>query len=422
MIGIAETIRSFVTTRWHSRHRQGRDRFRAWQQSALENWLVHDVPKVDFYASALPTLQDLPVVDKALLMSRFHDFNILKLTADEVRAGFETDFRVHNMTVGASTGTSGHRGLFVISEREKYRWLGSILAKTMPDMILQKSRVAILLPQGGALYESAQKASRIKLAFFSLVEGVESWQHELERFDPTVIVAPPKVLRHLAEAESCISPRRLFAAAETLDPIDQVVIEAYFGGPLEQIYMATEGLLGVTCRHGKLHLAEDSIFFEYEPAGDGLVSPLISSFRRQTQILARYRMNDLLRLSPQQCACGSPLQAVDEIVGRADDCFRFDTVGGEVLITPDVLRNAVLGAGTQINDFRLCQQAKDKVLLRLPPHLEADQAALARTSVENLFKARGVSVSVVLKQEPLPLDLGRKLRRVECQYNAAGHP
>ena len=86
--------------------------------------------------------------------------------------------------------------------------------------------------------------------------------------------------------------------------------------------MATEGLLGTSCAHGTLHLAEDAVHFELEPvAGGDLVSPIISNFTRETQIMARYRMNDLLRLKPEGCACGSPLRAIAEVAGRSDDIF-----------------------------------------------------------------------------------------------------
>ncbi|WP_210212021.1 hypothetical protein [Mesorhizobium sp. M2A.F.Ca.ET.043.02.1.1] len=47
------------------------------------------------------------------------------------------------------------------------------------------------------------------------------------------------------------------------------MIENFFSLPLDQIYMATEGLLAVTCRQRGLHLAEDSVFFEFEPAARG---------------------------------------------------------------------------------------------------------------------------------------------------------
>lgn len=417
MNGLPETIASFAKTLWHSRRNQDRLHFQSWQEKTLQKWLCKDLPKVGFYAEATNNLQDLPVINKALLMSRFHDFNQYGFTADQTRAAFETGFCIGDLTVGASTGTSGNRGYFVISDLERYRWLGNILAKTMPDLVLQKSRIAILLPQSGALYDSAQTASRITLGFFDLTDGPERWQSKLEQFNPTIIVAPPKILRHMAETGFRLSPARIFAAAETLDPIDRPVIETYFDITLGQIYMATEGLLGVTCRHGRMHLAEESIFFEYDPVGDGLVSPIISSFRRQTQILARYQMNDLLRLSSQPCPCGSPLQAVDEIIGRMDDCFQFETTAGPILITPDILRNAVLNAGREITDFRLTQTASNEVILSLPPSLSPARVNRAQSAVCDLLIARHVTGRVIVRLQPMPLDTTQKLRRVARKYN-----
>ena len=399
---IGETARSFSSTLWNSRKRS-RGSFETWQKRRLQNWLRRDLPRVDFYGQA-KDLVDLPIIDKATLMNQFTAFNIHGISADQVREAMRSDCRIGDMTVGASTGTSGNRGLFVISMRERFRWLGAILAKTMPDLILRKQRVAIILPQGGALYDSARKA-RIDLAIFSLLDGPEHWRSELERFDPTIVVAPPKVLRDLTETS--IAPVRVFSAAETLDPIDRKCIEGRFSTPLEQIYMATEGLLGVTCRLGNLHLAEESIHFEFEPAGDGLVTPLITSFARQTQIMARYRMNDLLRLGTD-CACGSPLQVVDEVVGRMDDVFRL----GDVSITPDVLRNTVLDASPLIDDFRLVQSG-NQVTLRLLPSLAKSDADRARADVQALLDRRSFPAHVHLEQVALPLETKHKLRRVE---------
>ena len=211
----------------------------------------------------------------------------------------------------------------------------------------------------------------------------------------------------------------MFSAAETLDPLDRPVIETAFGVALGQIYMATEGLFGVTCRHGGLHLAEDSVHFEYEPVGDGLVTPLISSFRRETQILARYRMNDLLRLEAEPCPCGSPLQAVTEVVGRMDDCFYLGGHQGTQMVTPDVLRNAVVMADRRISDFRVIQSDKDVVTLVLPKDMPNDAAQAARDRLSTLFAERGLQTVICLKQKPLALDVSRKLRRVECRIPVA---
>jgi phenylacetate-CoA ligase len=151
------------------------------------------------------------------------------------------------------------------------------------------------------------------------------------------------------------------------------------------------------------------VAFEYEDAGGGLVSPLVTSFRRDTQIMARYRMNDLLRLSVEPCSCGSPLQAVDEIVGRMDDIFVFK----DVLITPDVLRNVVLDADRSITDFRLIQSDAAQIHLNLPPDVSRDAAARAKQAVEALLLGFGAQASVDVKRIDLPMDPTRKLRRVQ---------
>lgn len=415
MIPILEAPRSFAATRWMSRTNLNRRRFKKMQTRQLQAWFRRDVSKVAFYRGTEPSLSALPIIDKATLMADFAAFNTAGLSAETVREAIMRDCRVGNLTVGASTGTSGNRGFFVISDAERFRWLGTILAKTIPDLLWQPQRIAVLLPQGTALYDSVNKLKRLQLRFFDLHERPETWQPHLEQFDPTIIVAPPRVLRFLAETGTSATPQRVFSAAETLDPVDRPVIEARFGAPLKQIYMATEGLLATTCQFGKLHLAEDSIHFEFEHVGEGLVSPLITSFRRSVQIMARYRMNDLLRLDPEPCACGSPLQAVHEIVGRMDDCFRLVDANGTTLITPDVMRNAVLDAHPAIDDFRLIQTTVDDIELILPPTSNPQVLDSAKARLDTLLQRRASTARLKARIALLPLDPSRKLRRVECR-------
>lgn len=415
MIPILEAPRSFAATRWMSRTSLNRRRFKKMQTRQLQAWLRRDVPKVAFYRGTEPSLSALPIIDKATLMADFAAFNTAGLSAETVREAIMRDCRVGNLTVGASTGTSGNRGFFVISDAERFRWLGTILAKTIPDLLWQPQRIAVLLPQGTALYDSVNKLRRLQLRFFDLHERAETWQPHLEQFDPTIIVAPPRVLRLLAETGTSATPQRVFSAAETLDSVDRPVIEARFGAPLKQIYMATEGLLATTCQFGKLHLAEDSIHFEFEHVGEGLVSPLITSFRRRIQIMARYRMNDLLRLDPEPCSCGSPLQAVHEIVGRMDDCFRLVDANGTTLITPDVMRNAVLDAHPAIDDFRLIQTTVGDIELILPPTSNPQVLDAAKARLDTLLQRRASTARLAARIAPLPLDPSRKLRRVECR-------
>ena len=394
---------AYLRTRWVSR-RRSRAAFLRWQDRAFDRWRTQDVPGVAFYDRRA----DMPVTDKATLMGNFAAFNRAGITAEQGWAAFAGARKIAALTVGASTGTSGNRGLFVISEGERFQWLGVMLAKALPDVWRTRHRVAVILPLHTALYDSAAQSRMVQLSFHDLNRDWGDWLGDLRDETPTVIVAPPKVLVWLAE-QGGLRPVRVFSAAETLDPPDRAAIEAGFGVPLGQIYMATEGLLGVSCAQGRLHLAEDVVRFEFEPVGD-LVSPVISSFTRRTQILARYRMNDLLRLSDGPCACGCPLQSVDEVVGRVDDVFRFD----QVLVTPDVLRNAVLNADRGIADFRLVQVAADRVVLTLPSDVGLMAAQVA---VQAVFVQRGVSVTVAAEVGALTTD-ARKLRRVRVAFDA----
>ncbi len=352
-------------------------------------------------------------------MADFATFNRGRITTEEGWRAFETTGRIGHVSIGASTGTSGNRALYAITPAEQDRWLGTMLAKAVPRFLTEPERVAVILPQSSALYEGANRSRLLRLQFFDLRQGFESWLPSLEAFAPTTIVAPPRLLRHLAEQAGRLSPRRLFAGAETLDPIDRTVIEARFGKKLGQIYMATEGLFAVSCAHGRLHLAEDVNHFEFEPVEGGLVSPLVTGFRRRFQVMARYRMNDLLRLSDCPCTCGSPLTPVDEVVGRMDDAFLFDRAdGARVLVTPDVMRNAVLDAARAIADFRILREGRDRVALVLEPSLAQESANTALNALEQLFARRGLVLHVLLRRETMPFDAQRKLRRVECRFRA----
>ncbi len=412
--------RSLASTRMRTRSGLSRTAFEAWQARKVQRWLQRDVPKVRQYASGAAELRDLPIMNKATMMADFGAFNLMNVSADQGWRCFEDGGTFGKISVGASTGTSGNRALYMITPQERLRWLGVILAKALPRFPLQPERVAVILPQSSALYDTAARARQLKLAFFDLTDGMETWSQRLEKFDPTCVVGPPRVLRALAEANLKLRPRILYSGAETLDPVDRDIIEAAFCVPLGQIYMATEGLFAVSCPHGALHLAEDAVFFEFEPAENGLVNPIVSCFQRRFQIMARYRMNDLLRLADTPCSCGSPLRVVDEVVGRMDDLFVFSREGQPICFTPDVLRSTVLDTDRQIDDFRIRRIAENQVELVLPNASHQNQIEKSRHALETLMRIRCPDVSVSARTEDLQPDGNRKLRRVENRWRSTG--
>jgi putative adenylate-forming enzyme len=411
------TLAAFTEALRRERASRTRHHLLAAQQRRLTRFLDDKAVRVPAYAGfgGLP-LSDWPVMDKAVLMTDFARYNRLGLTAAEGLAHLEAGTAPKGYAIGASTGTSGNRGLYIVSERERYRWLGTILARALPDFLSRRHRVAIVLPANSRLYDAANESGRLQLRFFDLGLGIDTQFAPLTEFQPTVIVAPPKFLRALAESEIPVSPERIFSGAEVLDEEDRRIIEARFAGKVREIYMATEGLFAIACPHGTLHLLEDQLAFEFLPVEGSrtLVTPLITDFSRETQVMVRYRMNDVLELSDAACPCGRPHRAVKHVHGRCDDIFTLPSHGRPVRITPDVIRNAVLRADKRITDFRVIQTGPNTVRLELREE-EAACLTAAATGLASLFKTCGAAPEISPVAVPLAPPSDRKLRRVRVE-------
>jgi putative adenylate-forming enzyme len=411
---------AFAVARWRQHALRDRPAIERFQRDQLRRLVADACSTLPFYRkfSGLP-FESLPIIDKTTLLANFAGMNRAGLDVDSVRSALARgQERVSDLVIGQSTGTSGNRGYYVISDEERFVWLGTILAKTLPDALWRRLRVAIAMPGLSSLYRSASTGSRITLGFFDTARGDESWTDELAAFAPDVIVAPPKVLRWLAEGGRLNAPR-IFSGGEVLDPLDRAVIETATGRKVREIYMATEGLFGVGCSQGVLHLAEDVVHFEWEQPDPNspLRSPIVTDFTRRTQALIRYRMNDLLELADEPCPCGSAFQAVRRIVGRQDDIFLMLAAdGARRMVTPDVLRNAVVDSHLAIEDFRIVQTAADVIVVTLAADLPSDIDALVVARLGKRLGEMGIVARInVVRGLSVPFD--SKLRRVRRACN-----
>lgn len=416
---LAIAARAFARARWLAWRLDSRAAIAGHHRRELERLQRFAAATLPFYRpyAGLP-FDRWPVMDKAALLADFAGINRFGVSAGEVRTALAAgEERIGGAIIGQSTGTSGNRGYYVIDEAERFVWLGTILAKALPDALYRRHRVALALPGLSSLYRSASTGSRIALGFFDLAQGVESWADELLAFAPDTIVAPPKVLRWLAETGR-LQARHIFSGAEVLDPLDRAIIEAATGQRVREIYMATEGLFGVACAQGTLHLAEDVVHFEWErpdPAS-GLASPLVTDFTRRAQGLIRYRMNDLIELDDAPCPCGSAFQPVRRIAGRQDDVFQLaDSAGALRLVTPDVLRNAVVDADPRVRDFRIVQTGAGAITVTLADDLPAEAASAVHASLIARLALLGCApVISITRGIAVPFD--RKLRRVRREW------
>ena len=408
-------LQSFYRTLKLKKTLKTREQLTAWQNKNLRRFINRDIGKVRFYKdTSYQALEHLPIIDKKIVMDNFADFNRLKMSGDEIRHRLHNNQQLKNYTLGMSTGTSGNRSLYIISEREKYIWLGTILAKLLPNYPRQGAKIAVALSTATPIYQSANHLWRLQLQFFNLNDGLETVAKQLTAYAPDTLIAPPHLLRFLVDYGFNAPLKRVFSGAEVLDPCDKQIIEDAFGLKCQEIYMASEGLLATPCEHGNLHLCEDNMHFECEAiSDDGLVTQIITDFVRHTQIMARYRMNDILRLDKTPCPCGSPMRRVSEVVGRMDDVFKLRARDGRmVTLTPDIMRNSILDVSKQIEDFRLIYREDGVIVITLPPHIDEQSLVHLRIAFQNLLEKFNISQTFIIEQCVLTPPQKGKLRRI----------
>lgn len=399
----------------HDRWLPGQRSYDARRSRALSRFLRRDLPRASFYAPYVgKPLAELPVVDKATVLADFAGFNRYGVTLDQAlsvarEAERTRDFTptVAGVTVGLSSGTSGRPGVFLVSDRERRRWAGALMAQLLSPASLRiiarraPLKVALFLRANSNLYETLG-SSRVEFRYCDLTQPLAD--HVPRLADVDVLVGPPSVLRELTTLIQ-LRPTQVISAAETLEPDDAALIEAAFGVPVEQIYQATEGLLGVSCLDGRVHLNEGYVHIEPEWLDDERFVPIVTDFTRTTQLVVRYRLDDVLLAADGACPCGRPGRSVRAVLGRCDDVLDLDGTP----VYPDVLRHAIALAGP--DDYRIEQRG------------EVWRLALRGASAEAVEREIGVVADRLgaarpkIETMPWPVeaatDKRRRVRRVE---------
>jgi putative adenylate-forming enzyme len=336
-----------------------------------EHWSGHDVRK----------WHELPTVNKYLMMEHFATFNTRGIAREAamniaLQAERSRNFApvLDGITVGLSSGTSGHRGLFLANPWEQAAWAGTILARTLHSVQPRRLRVAFFLRSNSNLYEQID-GMLIQFRYFDLMLSLPDAVSALNTFQPAIVVGPPSLLGFLADervqGKLRIQPERLISVAEVLEPHDKAHLEAVFQAPVQQIYQCTEGLLAVSCAHGSLHIQEDVVAIQFEPISGGdedgaRVMPIVTDLWRRTQPIIRYRLNDVLQLETQTCVCGSPFRVIRTIEGRCDDiCYFKSQAGGMRPFFPDTIRRMILLASPDIGDYQVVQEKHGQLYIYL---------------------------------------------------------
>ncbi len=428
------TISHFAHTRWMLGCRN-RAELEARQAKELGHFMRDILPLAPRYRDYKGAeLTSLPIMDKDIMMNDFAGGNTCGVELGQameiaVKAEKLRDFSpmLGDLTVGLSSGTSGNRGVFIVSKAERLRWAGILLARTVPSHLLARLltpwqpplRVAFFLRANSNLYTTLN-SRRIDFAFYDLLDGIDTAISGLNAFRPDVVVGPPTLLRTLA-LEVCggrlhIDPSHIISVAEVLEERDAQMIRETFGYTPHQIYQATEGFLGYTCEAGTIHLNESFLHIEPEwiDSAHTRFQPVITDFSRNTQLIVRYRLNDILKVHRDPCPCGRAEIAIEAVEGRTDEVLWLPSRAGgrAIAVFPEYIRRAMLLTGPVVSEYELIQSGME-LSVKLKPCGGREEAERCVTEELNkLWAELGVEMPAITFSDWVPPQAGSKRRRV----------
>ena len=372
-----------------------KEKLLSFQRRKIKKHLDYITKKSGYYSEYRgKELKDFPVIDKKIMMENFDTVNTVGLSKNhaleiamnsEKTRNFKEKY--NNITVGLSSGTSGNRGLFIISDFERAKWTGIILAKLLPDFILKKQKIALFLRADSELYNSVN--SRVlKFRFFDMINDYKNNLKELDRFKPDILIAPASMLKILADniENIDIKPNRVFSCAEVLTEENREYINRKFNKKIGEIYQATEGFLGYSYDSGQgLKINEDVLYIEKEYINNEKTRfiPVITDFERKSQPVIRYRLNDIWIESRRS---DGDFMILDKIEGREDDIFILKSRDGkDIKIFPDFLRRALMFSGGDIQEYNIIQKTFTDIEVSFIPRNYKDYDMIKEKIKENLY-------------------------------------
>ena len=352
------------------------------------------------------------------------------LRTEETR-DFSKKYKVNGTEyiMGMSTGTSGNRGIELVTKNEASQFQVSFISR-FPIPLRGRFHLAFILRVFSPGFNV--NIGKFRMSYVSPMDTLENIVKKLNLLQPTALAAPPSMLKILAEAKQDttlqISPNLLTSFAEVLSPETKQYLQSVFETDVLEVYKCTEGLLAQSCKAGRLHINEDLTILEIVDEHDKPVPPgtpghvIVTDLIKKTTPIIRYRLNDILTIDPDPCPCGSHFRVIKQIQGRSDDMYlgrRLDT-GIPQFIFGDYIRRAIVSTSDHIREYRAMQETPTKITTEvdlLPEHQSSEEQSLFLTDlprkIMELFEKHNCEppeVKIIFKS--ITHDFNVKLRRI----------
>ena len=385
--------------------------------------------KASPYYNALKVKDEYPLMNKSLFMENFDRINTVGMNkekaleialASEASRDFSMD--IGNISVGLSSGTSGNKGIFLTSPREKAIWVAAILDRVI-GISLKKRKVAFFLRANNNLYESV-KSNLLSFSFFDIKKDLQQQIESFISLEADILVAQPSVLLEIAKY--CESKnihgrlKKVISVAEVLEDDHREYFKKIFNCKIDQVYQCTEGFLAYTCARGKLHFNEDWLHIEKKFLDNekNRYHPIITDYLRESQPMIRYELNDIIH-DGGLCDCGSSATVILKIEGRSDDVFEFDENGKRILIYPDFIRRAVITASEEIINYVVTRKGLDLISVSLEVKNQQQLDVIftcVKKNLMTLFSSRGID-NITFEQADFKHQKSVKFTRIKNEYS-----
>ncbi len=339
---------------------------------------------------------ELPVINKAIMMEFFDRINTVGLKREELTAFKIREEKADNLglfngeySVGLSSGTTGNKGLTILSREEQEAYSCLLFARSGIPSAVKKRRIFFALRTNNPAFAEITRFG-ITMIHVDYTHPLKYYIDLINNKRLNILAGPPSLLHMIAKNRNQIYHRieTLISYAEVLEPEVRRELELAFNAPVIQIYQGAEGFIGSTCKEGRLHINEDTILVEEKDVQDpsGRVKSLIiTDLYRKTQPIIRYAMNDLVELEDTPCPCGSSFRVIRFIHGRCDHLFFLQGADGNILyLFPDYIRRSINQASDEIIEYQVFQHSISSTEVRLTLKEGADRASIEKTIGQNL--------------------------------------
>ncbi|KGP64118.1 coenzyme F390 synthetase [Legionella norrlandica] len=393
----------------------------AYQNKKFHSLVQKTLVNSPFYKDYLDKpFHQWPIMNKTIMNHYFDEINTVKikksdaltiaLTAEETR-NFSP--LINDIAIGLSSGTSGTRGLFLTSPRERDAWTGIILAKVLPHGLKTKERIAFFLRANNQLYMTLNKSRKIQFHFFDLLHPFEEHLKKINALNPTIVSAPSSVLRLLAQNKNLLTirPKKIVAVAEVLEQADEEFISKAFNLPVSQVYQCTEGFLAASDKSSNsLVMNEEFLIIEKDWIDEQRFVPIITDLMRTSQPIIRYRLDDVL-IAKKSTGVFTELSAIEGRLG--DVCY--GQKGNEILpIFADALRQKMTSSPINFDDYRICQNSLTEFTIQVFPEINHREELIRH--LNQLFINLGCDTPTWLWQPYKTKDNTLKHRRIQSRY------